>query len=528
MRSRRSFVPLFFIVLVTTAFFACAPTAYAEWFLPEVRLTTNTADQMSSRISGAKIVYSDQRNGNWDVYLYDLATGTEKRLTTDAADQSNPAISGTRVVYEDRRNGNWDIYLYDLATDTEKRVTVNTGDQIAPAISGTRIVYEDWRSGPDIYLYDLATNATKRLSTSHRAHTPEISGAKVVYLDLRDENDIYLYDIATSTEKRLSPDGSDQGDPTISGTRVVYSDTRSGNSDIYLYDLATNSEKRLTTNDADQYHPTISGTRVVYDDDRSGNSDVYLYDLAAGIEKRLTTNGADQDLPRIDGSRVVFVDSRHGNDDLYLTELAVPKLSADTPATVGYGTVTQVSGTLTTATGAALVDRTVTLSSSSNSVLWIVQSELQTGAEGAFSFDTPALTKACYFRVNCAGDTDYPGVASGRLLVKPKVYLTTPHAPASLDARTLSTAYGYLKPRHSAGTYPVTLRFYHYERLASGAYRYVLRQSVSARVSDYSTYSKYQAAFSVTAKGKWQVCAYHPAEQAYAATYSEWRSFSVD
>lgn len=40
----------------------------------------------------------------------------EVLITTDTANQAFPAISGKRIVYEDNRSGNWDVYMYDLST----------------------------------------------------------------------------------------------------------------------------------------------------------------------------------------------------------------------------------------------------------------------------------------------------------------------------------------------------------------------------------------------------------------------------
>jgi beta propeller repeat protein len=48
---------------------------------------------------------------NWEIYLYGLDTGTVTRVTNHGANQLKPAVSEGRIVYQDNRNGNWDIYL---------------------------------------------------------------------------------------------------------------------------------------------------------------------------------------------------------------------------------------------------------------------------------------------------------------------------------------------------------------------------------------------------------------------------------
>ena len=44
---------------------------------------------------------------------------TEKRITTNTSDQWSPVIYGNKIAWEDFRNGNWDIYIYDLSTKKE-------------------------------------------------------------------------------------------------------------------------------------------------------------------------------------------------------------------------------------------------------------------------------------------------------------------------------------------------------------------------------------------------------------------------
>lgn len=104
-------------VLVVLTFASTAATAYADHpQMAETRLTTDTAAQSLPAMSGEMVVYQDLRNGNNDIYLYNLATGIEARLTSDPSAQTKPAISGVNVVYQDLRNGNSDIYLYNLTT----------------------------------------------------------------------------------------------------------------------------------------------------------------------------------------------------------------------------------------------------------------------------------------------------------------------------------------------------------------------------------------------------------------------------
>ena len=87
-------------------------------------------------------MWQDDRNGNWDIYMYDLSTKKETRITTNTSDSYNPDIYGNIIVWQDNRNGNWDIYTYDLVTRKQMHTT-NKYEQFNPAIYGKRIVWQD-------------------------------------------------------------------------------------------------------------------------------------------------------------------------------------------------------------------------------------------------------------------------------------------------------------------------------------------------------------------------------------------------
>ncbi|HMK46037.1 MAG TPA: hypothetical protein VK436_05380 [Methanocella sp.] len=78
------------------------------------RKIINVGRQYSADISGSKIVYDDNRDGNWNIYMYDDATGKERQLTNEPHDQMSPQICGDQVIYMDNRNGDWNIYTMKI------------------------------------------------------------------------------------------------------------------------------------------------------------------------------------------------------------------------------------------------------------------------------------------------------------------------------------------------------------------------------------------------------------------------------
>ncbi|MFA5844355.1 MAG: YCF48-related protein [Coriobacteriia bacterium] len=138
-----------------------------------------------------------------------------------------------------------------------------------------------------------------------------------------------------------------------------------------------------------------------------------------------------------------------------------------------------------------------------------------TTAGGAFSF-TVRPSSATYYKVSFAGDGDAPASsASNYVKVTPVAYVGNPVAPSTMYRSRYYTVYGYLKPRHGSGTYPV--RIYKWRKV-SGVWRSY--GNTTARASNYSTYSKYAASISLTYAGAWRLRAYHPADAGQRATWS--------
>jgi len=308
----------------------------------ERQITTDPHDQERAAISGDRIVWLDSRNGNNDIYMFDLATGTARQVTTDPNDQAAPAISGDRIVWQDARNGGGDIYMFDmfdLASGTERRITT-TSNASSPAISADRIVWTDGRNGNfDIYMYDLATGTERQITTDPSNQIePAISGNRIVWVDFRNGNfDIYMFDLATGTERRITAASTASSfSPAISGDRIVWTDTRNGNPDIYMFDLATVTERRITTaSTASAFSsPAISGDRIVWTDTRNGNLDIYMFDLATGTERQITTNPSNQSAPVISGDRIAWKDARNGNGDTYIFDLSAAPLAITPPGTL--------------------------------------------------------------------------------------------------------------------------------------------------------------------------------------------------
>jgi sugar lactone lactonase YvrE len=201
-------------------------------------------------------------------------------------------------------------------------------------------------------------------------------------------------------------------------------------------------------------------------------------------------------------------------------------LTLTAPASCAYGGPATLSGTLKTSAGTPIPGRTVSLQYSTDGVTWKAAWNIVTSAAGGFTAKV-APTRKTYYRVRFAA-TGYPSCVSPTRSILPRVYLTVPTAPAVAYRNTAFTSYGFLKPKHTAGTYPVQIMAYQYVRQTNGTYAWVWRKNVTARAYDYLTYTKYQASLSLPYAGSWRITARHLADTTNSDTYAGvWKYLTV-
>jgi hypothetical protein len=189
-------------------------------------------------------------------------------------------------------------------------------------------------------------------------------------------------------------------------------------------------------------------------------------------------------------------------------------------STVAYGGSAVLTGMLVGTT--AISGRRLELESSTDGKSWTKAStSYATDALGE-SRVTVNLTTRRYYRLQFAGDPTWAGGTSAAVVVTPRVYLTRPTTPTSVKRARAFSAYGFIKPRHTSGTYPVAIKCYRYQ---SG--KWVLRKTVPAKASNYSTYTKYSKSLSLPYAGRWRIRAYHAADSKNAATCSSYRYVTV-
>jgi hypothetical protein len=121
-------------------------------------LTSGGGEDRFPRTNGQLVVYTSDRSGETDIYTQPLAGGAETHLTIPG-DQRDLNISGDLISFESRGQLGYDVFVYDLSTGTLYQVTNTPGvDETLTDISSCngvgRLVYAIPGAGDfDVYAF---------------------------------------------------------------------------------------------------------------------------------------------------------------------------------------------------------------------------------------------------------------------------------------------------------------------------------------------------------------------------------------
>ena len=271
------------------------------------KFLTKAGNYLSFDFQGDNLVWSDKRNGNADIFIYNIKTNKESQVTDNKKDQIYPRLFGNKVVWHDNRNlesysadnpiifPNWDIYSYDILKNNEESLVSASQTQYYPAIWENFVVWEDGRHktgsdqliGGDIYLLDLSNGKEVKITSTKKSIKPLVNNRYVVYTDYRNnkgysENEIFLYDINKEEEIKIFENERNSKrdfNIDISNDYVVWKDENYGDSKkvIYIYSIKTG--KTNTLEDTNTYKPNADNNQLVFTNKTNGKSEIFLLEI---------------------------------------------------------------------------------------------------------------------------------------------------------------------------------------------------------------------------------------------------------
>ena len=214
----------------------------------------NSADaQPSASPDGQWAAFTSDRDplGGWEIFIARVDGSQLERLTFNSATDTNPVWGpDSRIVFESDREGNWDLFLVDVATtDDPVQLTDDAGNDIAPfwAPDGERVYFQSDRDGVwGTYAVEIETGEVSLVvDTGREGQNPIVShdGESLAWLQKNAFGvyDLWIMDLETGEMQQLTDLGVDVGSPSFApdDTVITFQARLEDNFDVFVVDVET-------------------------------------------------------------------------------------------------------------------------------------------------------------------------------------------------------------------------------------------------------------------------------------------------
>jgi TolB protein len=258
----------------------------------------------SSPYDNIQIVFSSNRDGNFEIYGMKTDGTGVVRLTNNSDSDLDPALSPdrTKILFTSNRDGNFEIYSMNGNGTGVVRLTNNSAiDGLAAwSPNGTMIAFTSTRDGnSEIYSMNSDGSGVTRLTNhpqidANPAWAP--NGSKIAFTSTRDGNvEIYSMNTNGTGVTRLTNNGGNDAFPTWSpdSSKIAFTSDRAGNFEIYVMNSNGTGVTRLTTNSATDAEPAWNSSgKIAFSSSRDGNFEIYSMNSNGTGLTRLTNNSA--------------------------------------------------------------------------------------------------------------------------------------------------------------------------------------------------------------------------------------------
>jgi Tol biopolymer transport system component len=296
------------------------PSVTATPVVPVTTPTTTTAS--------GKVVFSSNRDGNYEIYIMNASGGVATRLTENSAADTQPVLNtrGDKIVFVSNRSGRNAIYMMSAnGSGTPVQLAAGSGNDSEPAFSndGTLILFTSDRDGNN-EIYSIPSNATTstvptRLTNDPGSDTdptfrPGQATPQIAFMSTRaGKPGIYLLTLAGNTPPQSFVQDVDAKQLTWNrdGTKLAF--TFGSNIWVYVFTTATGPGGSTTTVTVEQVSRGINSNssspsfspnsdRLVFQTDLFGQNEIGSGLLDGSDLVRLTTNPASDETPSWGGA----------------------------------------------------------------------------------------------------------------------------------------------------------------------------------------------------------------------------------
>ena len=264
-------------------------------------------------LSSDKIVFSSNRDGNWEIYMMNPDGTRQERLTYDRAVDCEPVISptGNRILFTSNRGGTRDLYLMDVdGRNIRPLFGVSEAYRTEPAWSpdGKRIVYSQRAvGGTNIHTASVDGTFIKlvvQLKSAHSGYPSWSSDGTEMAFVVADEihwasRQIRFINLETNKQETLFPDDFPRMfqpaySPVDDKIAFVWFRPAEKQQSLFIVNRDGSYLKRITSLVANTPAWAPSGDALIYTEGVIGsNSQILKIDLTSQKITQLTDNGSN-------------------------------------------------------------------------------------------------------------------------------------------------------------------------------------------------------------------------------------------
>jgi Tol biopolymer transport system component len=242
------------------------------------------------------IAVAAARTDKADIYFGTLDAKNMKKIVSGGMNTDPDfAADGTSLVFVSNRDGDEELYLYNIDKDEMRRLTDNAAQDFAPCFApdGKEIVFVSNVDNPykwEIYGISVEGGRTRRLTNNNYWDGfPRFTanGRSIVFSSKRNgSEDIYVMRRDGGAQELLFASPADDNDPTLIEENLFFKSQMDGEWEIYQYNIRTQRLIRLTNNQWPDWNPQVSsdGTKMLVSRKIKGRWVLYFINLEDPVD----------------------------------------------------------------------------------------------------------------------------------------------------------------------------------------------------------------------------------------------------
>ncbi len=270
---------------------------------PTATLTPSSTPSVTPTPPGVgRILYTSEKDGDFEIYLMDESGVELAKLTDNDADEFSPKFSpdGRRIAFVSDRDGDAEIFVIDIDGRNEVQLTSNDVEDHNPVWSpdGKMLIfYSERDGGGELYRISVNAGETQRLTENDRAdyYPAWQPGRLIAFTSNRGDNSsyqLYAMDESGDAVRQLTESGSVNWYPDWSPEcaaeteanppcRLAWAgfDPATNTFQVFVMEPNGFNVTQVTTKQAIFPAWSPDGRRLAFTSDRNGNQDVYVVDV---------------------------------------------------------------------------------------------------------------------------------------------------------------------------------------------------------------------------------------------------------